>query len=388
MGLKAKTGAGRSVFEEVATADRAALAPGAIDRAASPSRGAVRRWLILLGALVVVMIALGGLTRLRDAGLSITEWAPISGTVPPLSAADWDAEFDAYRAIPQYDLINRDMNLAEFKAIYWWEWAHRQLGRIIGLVWFAGFAWFAARRRFPPRWTAPMLGLGALIGVQGAIGWAMVHSGLQTGMVAVASYWLAAHLGTAFLIVGIIGWAVLRLTRRQADLLQARRSGDARLARAGGLLVGLAFVQILFGALVAGIDAGKSFPTWPLMGDGFLPPFPFSLSPWWRNFLEDAGLVQFVHRMWGYGLALAVVAIWALARRSAVGSIRRAFTAVLALLAVQILIGIVTVLYSAQWHIAILHQFTAILLWLAILRARFTALYPAAQSLRAAPGKS
>ncbi len=227
-----------------------------------------------------------------------------------------------------------------------------------------------------------MFGLGALIGVQGAIGWAMVNSGLQAGMIAVASYMLAAHLGTAFVILGIIGWGGMRLGRRQSDLMVARRAGDATLARLGGVLVGVAFVQILLGALVAGIDAGRAFPTWPLMGDGFLPPFPFGLTPVWRNFFEDAGLVQFIHRMWGYGLAVLAIAVWWRARRSALASVRAAFSAMLALMAVQIVIGIVTVLYSAQWHIAILHQFTAIALWLLILRARFTARYPRAQSLR------
>lgn len=382
MGLKPKAGTGRNIFEDVGEAPRPVAVPGGIDSVARSGRSAVRRWLLGLGILVVIMITLGGLTRLTDSGLSITEWAPISGTIPPLSAEDWQAEFDAYREIPQYQLLNRGMSLDEFKEIYWWEWAHRQLGRFIGLFWAVGFVWFAARRQFAPGWTVPMFGLGALIGVQGAIGWAMVHSGLQDGMIAVASYWLAAHLGTAFVILGVIFWGVMRLGRRQADMLVARRAGDAGLARAGTVLIGAGLMQIVLGALVAGIDAGRAFPTWPLMGDGFFPPDPFTRSPLWRNFFEDAGLVQFIHRMWGYGLAALAIALWLRARRSALVSVRGAYGAMLALMALQIVIGIVTVLYSAPWQIAIVHQFTAILLWVALLRTRFAALYPAAQSLR------
>jgi cytochrome c oxidase assembly protein subunit 15 len=324
------------------------------------------------------------LTRLTDSGLSITEWAPVTGALPPLSAQAWEAEFDKYRQIPQYQLMNRGMSMDEFKFIYYWEWGHRQLGRFIGLVWALGFVYFLLRRQIPAGWTGRLLLLGALGGLQGAIGWWMVASGLQEGMLSVASYRLATHLGLAFVIFGFISWYVYLLSRPAADLLQARRSGDARLVKWGGVLVGLAFVQILLGALVAGIDAGRAFPDWPLMAGGFFPPEPFGLDPVWRNFFEDAGLVQFMHRMAGYVLFAGALVIWWIARASANRAIRAAFNMMMAVMALQVVLGITTVIYSAPVHLAISHQFLAVILWATILRARFMARYPKPQSVRAA----
>jgi len=375
----------RSIFEDVGTAKAEAPKPagGVIDRARSGARGAVRLWLMALFGLVVLMIAVGGLTRLTDSGLSITEWAPITGAIPPMSAEDWEAEFDLYRQIPEYQLQNRGMSLAEFKVIYWWEWGHRQLGRVIGLVWGLGFLGFLLARKIPPGWTPRLLGLGALGGLQGAIGWWMVSSGLTGTMLDVASYRLAVHLGLAFVILGLIAWYVFQLGRSEADLLQARRSKDAKLFSMGTGLMHFAFLQILLGALVAGIDAGRSFPTWPGMGGGFFPPAPFELQPVWRNFFEDDGLVQFMHRMAGYLLFAFGVVVWLRARRSANAATRFAFNAVFAMLTLQIVIGIVTVLYSAPLEIAIVHQFGAVVLWVLILRARFLARYPVAQRITA-----
>ena len=374
----------RKLFEEVETDRSAAPKPagGVIGRARSGARGAVRLWLMALFALVVVMIAVGGLTRLTDSGLSITEWAPISGAIPPLSSEDWQAEFDAYRAIPEYQLQNRGMSLEEFKVIYWWEWGHRQLGRVIGLVWALGFLGFLVARKIPPGWTGRLLFLGALGGLQGAIGWWMVSSGLEGSMLDVASYRLATHLGLAFVILGLIAWYVFRLGRTEADLFQARRAKEAKLFSMGTGLMHFAFLQILLGALVAGIDAGRSFPTWPGMGGGFFPPAPFQLEPLWRNFFEDDGLVQFMHRMAGYLLFAFGVVVWLRARRSANRATRLAFNALFAVLLLQVVIGIVTVIYSAPLHIAIIHQFGAVVLWVLILRARFLAAYPLTQSVR------
>ena len=373
----------RSIFEEVGSDQKLGTAEtGVIDRAGQGARGAIRAWLMVLFALVVVMIAVGGLTRLTDSGLSITEWNPVMGAVPPMTEADWQAEFEKYRQIPEYQLQNRGMTLSEFKVIYWWEWGHRQLGRVIGLVWALGFAWFAVRRQIPRGWTGRLLLLGALGGVQGAIGWWMVSSGLEEGMLDVASYRLATHLGLAFVILGVITWYVLKLGRREADLMVARRDGEPKLFSMGTGLMHFAFLQILLGALVAGIDAGRAFPTWPLMGDGWLPPDPFQLTPLWRNFFEDAGLVQFMHRTSGYLLFAFGVVVWLRARRSPRAATRTAFNAVLAVMAVQVLIGIAAVLYQAPWHIAIVHQLVAVLLWVTILRARFLARYPLAQSVR------
>ena len=379
----------RSIFEEVGEAapDRSAQATtGVIDRAArTGARRAIRLWLLVLFALVVTMIAVGGLTRLTDSGLSITEWAPIAGAIPPLSAADWQAAFDAYREIPEYQLQNRGMSLAEFQVIYWWEWGHRQLGRVIGLVWALGFLGFLVFRQIPAGWTGRLLLLGALGGLQGAIGWWMVASGLTGTMLDVASYRLATHLGLAFVILGLIAWYVLRLSRPERDLLQARRARERKLWGMSTGLLHLCFLQILLGALVAGIDAGRNYTDWPLMAGGLLPPGILEIEPLWRNFFENDGLVQFIHRVTGYVLLIFAGVVWLAGRRSVHAATRRAFGLMAALTLAQVVVGIVTVMNSAPLALALLHQLTAVALWVAILRARFLSGYPQATSLRGAP---
>ncbi|MDG1408733.1 MAG: COX15/CtaA family protein [Octadecabacter sp.] len=376
----------RNIFEDVSDVQKPIAAPGGIDAKGHGARGAIRVWLMMLFALVVVMITVGGLTRLTDSGLSITEWAPISGSVPPMSEAAWEAEFEAYKQIPEYIEQNAGMSMAAFKVIYYWEWGHRQLGRVIGLVWALGFFWFLLRRQIPVGWTGRLLLLGGLGGLQGAIGWWMVSSGLRDGMLDVASYRLATHLGLAFVILGFIAWYVFLLSQREADLMQARRNGERSLITLGSVFVGFAFVQILLGALVAGIDAGRDFPNWPLMttgtGASFFPPDPFLIEPLWRNFFEDAGLVQFIHRMSAYGLFAFAVFVWLRARKSANGHTRFGFNVVIAVMTVQMIIGIVTVLYSAPANIAIIHQFVAVVLWVFILRARYLSRYPIPQTIR------
>jgi cytochrome c oxidase assembly protein subunit 15 len=377
----------RSIFEEVGEAAKPAQPQGGmIAGRRQGARGGVRAWLIVLFLLVVAMIAVGGATRLADAGLSITEWRPVTGAVPPMSAAEWQAEFDRYRAIPQYELMNQGMTLAEFQVIYWWEWGHRQLGRLIGLVWAVGFFGFLLARRMPPGWAPRLLGLGALGGLQGAIGWWMVHSGLQQGMVSVASYRLAVHLGLAFVILGLIAWYVFLLGRTETQLMQARRIREARLFGLSTGLMHFAFLQILLGALVAGIDAGRSFPEWPLMAGGILPPDPFYVpggGAAWRAIFENAGLVQFLHRTSGYLLFAFGVVVWLRGRRSAHAATRRAFHWVLAMLLVQIVLGIVTLYTIADTiHVALTHQLGAVVLWVLILRARYLAQYPVAGSIR------
>jgi cytochrome c oxidase assembly protein subunit 15 len=373
----------RSIFEEVDEArPKAAPKGGGIDAGRRGARRGIRLWLMMLFALVVTMIAVGGLTRLTDSGLSITEWKPVTGALPPMSEAVWQEEFDKYRAIPQYELLNKGMSLAEFKAIYWWEWGHRQLGRVIGLVWALGFFGFLLVRQIPRGWAGRLLVLGALGGAQGAIGWWMVSSGLTDGMIAVASYRLATHLGLAFVILGLIAWYVMALGREERALMQARRAREVRLFGLSTGLMHFAFLQILLGALVAGIDAGRSYTDWPLMAGGILPPDMMDLAPWWRNFFENPGTVQFIHRLSGYLLLAFAVVVWLRGRRSAHGVTRGAFNAVFAVLLVQVVLGITTVLYVAPWPLAIAHQFVAVLLWVAILRARFLSLYPRATSIR------
>ena len=370
----------RSIFEEV---DDKTAAPA--PQPAAPRRPTERRgiavWLAILFALIVAMILVGGLTRLTDSGLSITEWRPVTGAMPPSDETAWAAEFARYQASPQAEALNRDMTLPEFKAIYWWEWGHRQLGRTIGAVWALGFLWFAVRRRIPPGWTPRLIGIGVLGGLQGAIGWWMVSSGLAAGMTSVASYRLAVHLGLAFILLGLIAWYVLRLSRPEADLLQARRQRNEGLITWGTILVAVAFAQILLGALVAGIDAGRNYTDWPLMSGEFFPSTAFNLQPFWSNFLANPGLVQFNHRLLGYALFVLGAIAWWRSRSSAQSSIRGAFAAMMAMLAVQVGLGILTVLHGAPLPLAIIHQLGAILLFTLILRARFAALYPRAQRI-------
>lgn len=374
----------RSIFEEVGDAGGQKAAPlgGVIDQAPKGARRGIRIWLGVLFAMVVVMIAVGGLTRLTDSGLSITEWKPITGALPPMSAEAWDVEFEKYREIPEYQLQNKGMSLTEFKFIYWWEWGHRQLGRTIGLVWALGFLGFAVTRNIPTGWTRRLLWIGALGGLQGAIGWWMVASGLTGERLDVASYRLATHLGLAFVILGYIAWYVFLLGREERDLMQARRGKETKLFSLSTGLLHATFIQILLGALVAGIDAGRTFTDWPLMAGGFFPPDAFGLVPWWTNFFENPGLVQFIHRMWGYLLLAFAIVVWRRARGSAHGTTRFAFNAVMAALSVQIVLGIFTVLYVAPWQLAILHQLMAVLIWVLILRARFLSFYPVVQSVR------
>lgn len=380
----------RSIFEEVGQG--VASAPPQGGMIAAKARGArrgIRIWLVMLFLLVATMIAVGGMTRLTDSGLSITEWRPVTGAIPPMDQATWEAEFEKYRAIPEYQLQNKGMSLEEFKVIYWWEWGHRQMGRVIGLVWLVGFLGFLVARQIPAGWTGRLFGLGVLGGVQGAIGWWMVSSGLTGTMLDVASYRLATHLGLAFVILGLIAWYVFLLGRTETELMQARRGREAKLFSMSTGLMHFAFLQILLGALVAGIDAGRAFPTWPLMNGQFFPADAFYVPdgnggslPIWHAFFENPGLVQFMHRMSGYLLFVFAVVVWLRGRRSAHAATRGAFHAVLAMMVAQMGLGIAAVLTAAHVHVAITHQIGAVILWVLIIRARHMAGYPVAGSIR------
>jgi cytochrome c oxidase assembly protein subunit 15 len=374
----------RSIFEEVGETQKPTAVPGGVTRDRGRARARVRGFLMVLFALVVTMVAVGGLTRLTDSGLSITEWAPLSGAIPPLSAADWEREFEAYRQIPEYQLQNRGMSLAEFQVIYWWEWGHRQLGRVIGFVWAIGFLGLLVTRNIPPGWTGRLFLLGVLGGAQGAIGWWMVHSGLQEGMLDVASYRLATHLGLAFLILGLIAWYIFKLGREEALLMQARRDGDRKLKGMATGLLHLSFLQILIGALVAGIDAGRNYIDWPLMAGGLTPPGMWTLEPGWRNLFENDGTVQFIHRMVGYVVFLMAIGAWFASRRTARLATKRAFDWVAVAVFGQVVLGIVTVMHSSPWYIAIWHQLGAVAVLVLVLRARFLSTYPLVQSVKGA----
>ena len=381
----------RSIFEEVGEGQKSPGTPvgGGIDARPRGARRGIRLWLVVLFLLVTAMIAVGGLTRLTDSGLSITEWKPVTGALPPMDDATWASEFAKYQAIPEYQLQNKGMTLEAFKSIYWWEWGHRQLGRLIGLVWFVGFVGFALARAIPPGWTGRLLLLGALGGAQGAVGWWMVSSGLSGTMLDVASYRLAVHLGLAFVILGFLAWDIFLLGRSEAELMTARRGREAKLFSLSTGLMHFAFLQILLGALVAGIDAGRAFPTWPLMNGQFFPADAFYVPdgnggslPVWHAFFENPGLVQFIHRMSGYLLFIFGVVVWLRGRKSTYQATRAAFHAVMAMLAVQMALGIATVLTAAHVHVAITHQIGAVILWVLILRARHLSQYPVAGSIR------
>jgi len=375
----------RKLFEEVgenSKPDAPVAKTGIIAARGGGARGAVRLWLVVLFTMVGAMVIIGGLTRLTDSGLSITEWELVKGTLPPMNPTDWQDAYTKYQASPEFQLQNNNMDLASFKQIYWWEWGHRFLGRMIGLVWALGFFFFMATKRIPPGWAGRLLGIGVLGGLQGAIGWWMVSSGLVGQMVDVASYRLATHLGLAFIILGLITWYLFSLARSEAERMQARRSVESGLKALASGLVALAFLQILLGALVAGIDAGRSFIDWPWMAGQFFPPDAWELSPGWRNFFENPGLVQFVHRMVAYTLLVYTAFVWLRARRSANARTRSAFTHVALMLLLQVVLGIVTVMYAAPLHAAITHQVGAIATWVLILAARHRAAYPVTQSIR------
>ena len=374
----------RPIFQEVSSQTPPAQPPagGMIDARPKGARGAIRIWLVALFVMVAAMIALGGATRLTGSGLSITEWKPVTGALPPSGQAAWEAEFAKYQAIPQFQVDNPTMDLAGFKRIYWWEWAHRQLGRAVGLVWALGVLFFWASGRMPAGWAPRLLVLGALGGLQGAVGWWMVSSGLVEGMTAVASYRLAVHLGLAFAILGLIAWQVLQLSRPESQLLRARRAGEPKLFSMATGLMHLAFVQILLGALVAGIDAGRQYTGWPKMGGEWIPAAIWDAGLGWRNFFENAATVQFTHRMVGYLLAVFAVVVWLRARRSPHPVTRGAFTAMIAAVGLQIALGIVTVIHGAPLGEALAHQFGAVALFVLIIRARHHARYPFETSVR------
>lgn len=373
----------RSIFEEVGSNTKIIAAPvGAISRDECSERGWVRIWLWALVVLIVIMITVGGLTRLTDSGLSITEWDPVMGAVPPLSTAAWNAAFAAYRTTAEFTLQNSDMTLAEFKVIFWWEWGHRQLGRFIGLAWLVGFLILFIVGKLPKVRRISLFIIGPFIGLQGFIGWLMVNSGLDGVRIDVASYWLMAHLGAAFALLGYIFWTLQLFGRTESELLQARRVRERKLFGMSTGLMHFVALQVLLGALVAGIDAGRNYTDWPLMAGEFLPPDLFSLTPWWRNFFEDDGLVQFIHRMSAYLLFVFGIVVYLRAKASAHKLTRLAFGKIGLLLVVQMVLGVVTVMNSSPWNLAILHQFTAILLWLSVIHGRFLAGYPITTSVR------
>lgn len=340
------------------TLDSAAAAP-APSSAAAGDRGAVRAWIWTLVGLVVLMVAVGGATRLTGSGLSITEWRPVTGAIPPLSHEAWMAEFELYRQIDQYRLLNAGMSLAEFQVIYWWEWGHRQLGRVLGLVFFVPLVFFWLKGRVSTKLAAVLLGIGALGGLQAMVGWIMVASGLEPGMTAVAPIKLTLHLTIATVILGALAWVATGLSDR------TRPPVAPAIARGAWIVLGLLVLQIALGGLVAGSRAGFAFNTWPLMDGGFAPALStlFAKTPLVENFVDNVALVQLQHRLVAYGLV--AYAIWHafVAWRIAPGSAaaRRA-RALASMMLAQGALGIVTLLLVVPLWAGLAHQVFAMLI--------------------------
>lgn len=376
---------GRAVFAEVSRPGALPVAaPGEADRRKARARAWVAGWLMALAVLVAAMVIVGGLTRLTDSGLSMVGWHPVLEAIPPLTQEDWEREFARYQQTAQFRLVNSWMTLEDFKPIFWWEWGHRQFGRVIGLVWGIGLLVFAIRRTIPRGFWPAVLVPGLLGGVQAVVGWWMVYSGVAEGseLVKVAPYRLTVHLGLAFLILGLLLWPAWRLWRSEVDLLQARRRRSGAAMWGSAVLVALCFVQILLGALVAGNDAGRGYIDWPLMHGHILPPESFDIVPLWRNFIENDALVQFNHRVLGYVLAAWSIVFVVIARGPRLPKLLH--WSLWSLLAVwlQAAWGVVTVMHGASFEYAIAHQAGAIVTLGIVLRARFEAAYPRPVSLR------
>lgn len=333
---------------------------------------AVRLWLWGLALLVMAMVAVGGATRLTGSGLSITEWKPVTGAVPPLSETAWAAEFEKYRASSQYRNLNQGMGLAEFKTIYWWEWSHRQLGRFLGFYFFLPLGWFRWRGEVSTPLALGLLGIGALGGLQAGIGWIMVASGLEPGMTAVAPLKLMLHLVVASTILALIVWVAAGLEAPR------RRDGRRGIARAAKALVALVLLQVALGALVAGSHAGFTYNTWPLMDGRLIPEADalLSVKPWIENFVDNPLTVQFNHRLVAYALVLA--AIWhAVAARGGEAAGRAELLAGVAL--AQAALGVTTLLLVVPLWAGLSHQLLAMLLLaVAVHHARRSALARAA----------
>ena len=321
-------------------------------------------WLFACCLMVFSTLIVGGVTRLTQSGLSIVEWQPLLGALPPLTEAHWQELFAKYQQSPQFRLVNADMSMEGFKFIFWWEWAHRLVGRTIGMVFLLPFLWFLFRRAIDRPLAFRLLGFFVLGGVQGAMGWYMVKSGLVDDP-RVSQYRLAAHLGLAFLIFGLMFWTALGLLQPRAAA--AMGSPLRRVQLVGTVLTTLLFVMVLSGALVAGTHAGAVYNTFPLMGDRFVPDELLAMQPVWRNVFENHSTIQFDHRLMAWALFFLVPVYCWRARTVAPWSRNAAF-AVLGMLGVQLALGISTLLQHVPLSLAATHQAGAMALFALLLR--------------------
>ncbi|MDG2018421.1 MAG: COX15/CtaA family protein [Porticoccaceae bacterium] len=324
---------------------------------AQPNQGMndtlIARWLLTCAVVIFGMILLGGVTRLTDSGLSMVEWKPLIGIIPPLSQADWQQLFLKYQQFPEYQKINLDMTLSEFKIIFMYEYLHRVLGRLIGILFFAPFVYFYFTRRISPQLLPKLLLMLVLGGCQGLMGWYMVKSGL-IDVPHVSQYRLTAHLGLAIIIYGFIIWTAMELINKPSD----QPSG---LAKPACILSALIFLMILSGGLVAGTKAGYAYPTWPLMGNSFIPAGLYSMNPAWLSAFENITTIQFNHRIFAYIIALFVVSFSVVALRKNISAkVRIGIFSMLFLLAVQITLGISTLIFHVPVAIAAAHQVGAV----------------------------
>ena len=313
-------------------------------------RRAAARWLFVCCALVFLMVIIGGITRLTQSGLSIVEWQPVAGVLPPTSDAQWQELFEKYQKTPEYQQRNHGMDVAGFKSIFWWEYVHRLLGRVIGVIFLLPFLWFLAKGKLDGDVAWKLGGIFVLGGLQGALGWFMVPSGLVEEP-RVSSLRLAAHLGLAFLIYAAMLWVALDLVKRE------RYTNTDGLRGRAGAMVALVFLQVLVGALVAGIKAGYAYNTWPLMDGHFIPPDIALLEPWYANLANNMATVQFAHRILAIAVALMAVALWFEVRRDLPNPRARLWSTLLVVVVLlQFALGVVTLLLGVPVNLGVMHQ--------------------------------
>lgn len=313
-----------------------------------PDRRAVARWLLFMTAIVLLMVMVGGATRLTESGLSMVDWRPVTGILPPMSDTAWQDEFAKYQTSPEYRLRNSQMTVEDFKSIFYWEWGHRLLGRLIGVFFFVPFVWFWVKRRIPAGYKPKLLALFILGGSQGLLGWYMVMSGLVDEP-AVSHYRLTAHLSLALFIMAALFWTSLSLLNPVPEV------PHRRVKILSHVVMLVLVLQIIMGALVAGLKAGLILNTWPLMGDHFVPPGLLTLEPVWLNFFDNAVTVQFDHRIGAY-LLFALTVLLAAFGWSAGGKIRTAVTVLLVVVVLQMLMGIMTLLLEVPVTWGTAHQ--------------------------------
>ena len=346
--------------------------------AAEPRNSAAERpiafWLLVCCAMVLFMVVIGGITRLTESGLSITEWRPVTGVLPPLDDAQWQAEFDKYKAIPQYHAVHADMTLGEFKLIFFWEYLHRLWGRLIGVAYVVPFLYFLLRGRVSRRLAPRLTGLLVLGSLEGPLGWYMVKSGLAE-RIEVSQYRLAAHLVLAAVIFAAMLWVALDLLRPRAERAFGPR--QARLRRGLTAVVGLVFLTLVAGAFVAGLRAGYVDNTFPLMEGGFAPADYWRLTPWYLNWFENVTAVQFDHRLLAETTWAAIAALWLYGLRIELPDrARAALHALFAMATIQAALGIATLLLVVPLPLGVAHQAGAMLLIAAAIAARHALRFP------------